>query len=151
AALVAEVAEQLLTGLRRLGVELNERQVLVGAVLHDCGKIVHPEELSHPGSRHEAAGRELLLRSGYPSEIADICSRHAQWRLPGCSLEDLVVVLADNLWKGKREDALEALVVERVCRALGREPWRVFCELDTCFETLSAAADERLRRSREGF
>jgi putative nucleotidyltransferase with HDIG domain len=150
ARLVEEVAEELVRALTGLGIRIDRRTVLLGAVLHDCGKIGHPEELRNPGSRHEEAGRDLLLTAGYPERLAEMCVTHAQWRLSQCSVEDLVVALADKLWKGKREDELEALLIERVAAALGREQWEVFHELDTSFEALASRGHERLLRSQGG-
>jgi hypothetical protein len=47
--LVARVAEEL-------GVSFDGELALVGAALHDAGKILHPQEMTGPGDRHEAAG-----------------------------------------------------------------------------------------------
>ncbi len=38
------------------GVEVDRVAVLFGAATHDIGKVVHPEELSGPGSAHEQDG-----------------------------------------------------------------------------------------------
>lgn len=73
--------------------------VLAGAALHDAGKIVHAEEMSAPGSEHEAAGRELLLGRGVPAGLARFCVTHAAWGAPDCTIEDRLVALADKLWK----------------------------------------------------
>lgn len=42
--------------------------VLFGAATHDIGKVAHLGELSGPGSRHEEAGRGLLLEHGVEPE-----------------------------------------------------------------------------------
>jgi putative nucleotidyltransferase with HDIG domain len=147
AQLVHQTAEQLLTVLGSLGVELDAETVLAGAVLHDAGKIRHPEELHAPGCRHEEAGRQLLMGAGYDPRIARICVSHGQWDSMECSLEELVVALADKLWKGKREEALERVVVQWVASAVARQPWEVFQILDTAFEELAAAGHDRLLRT----
>lgn len=146
--MVEAVAVELIAELHELGVPLDEARIRAGAILHDCGKIAHPEELAQPGHAHEAAGREFLLSAGYPEEVAGICITHAQWHLPGCSSEELLVALADKLWKGKREDQLEALVIEKLAAASGRQKWEVFDALDTCFERIAARGHERLLASR---
>jgi hypothetical protein len=60
-----------------------------------------------------------------------------------CSLDELVVALADTLWKGKRHAALEKRVVEAVSERCGQSFW----ELDNCFESIAADGAERLLRS----
>jgi hypothetical protein len=57
------------------------------------------------------------------------------------------VALADKLWKGKREPALEKKVLELAATKLGRDFWDIFVELDTCFESIAAGGTERLARS----
>jgi hypothetical protein len=63
------------------------------------------------------------------------------------SFEELLVALADKLWKGKREQALEKKVIETAAAKLGRGFWDVFVELDTCFERIASDGTERLARS----
>src|ERR1700722_1666317 len=105
AELVDEAAGRILSEFQRLGVSCDARVVRFGAVLHDAGKIRHSRELSEPGSLHEQAGEALLLAHGVQPEIARCCSSHAAWDLPGVSLEERTVSLADKLWKGKGEAA----------------------------------------------
>lgn len=145
ATLVGEASEALIQQFQRRGINLDATVVRVGAALHDTGKIVHPEELNARGNRHEGAGKELLLRCGCDPALARICVSHAQWQNLGCSLEELIIALADNLWKGKRNEALEARVVETVAQLLAEEKWAVFCELDTCFEAIAAKGAESLQ------
>jgi hypothetical protein len=64
------------------------------------------------------------------------------------SLEELVVALADKLWKGSRNSELEERVVERVAASLQQDRWGLFVELDTLFEDTAADGAERLKRSR---
>src|SRR5262249_22621552 len=101
ARLVAEAAVLLLAELQRRHVPLDADFVRVAAVLHDAGKILHPEELQDSGSEHEAAGERLLLGEGVAPALARCCLSHAQWEAMACSLEELLVALADHLWKGK--------------------------------------------------
>ncbi len=145
--LVLEAAEMLLVTVERLGVEVNTRLVRAGALLHDAGKSVHVAELDGPGARHEEAGQELLLRHGAPAEVARCCVSHARWRLMECSLEELLVALADALWKGVRRADLEEKVVAVVAGGLGRSGWDVFVEMDSRFEEIADGGRERLGRS----
>ena len=130
---------------RLTGVGFVHEQVLAGAALHDAGKILHPEELAVPGNRHEPAGRDLLLANGVPADIARFCVTHAAWA--DGAIEDLLVALADTLWKGKRNDALEQLVVARIAAASGAEPWAVFDRFDALCEDIAAGGPDRLARS----
>jgi hypothetical protein len=59
-------------------------------------------------------------------------------------MEDLIVALADNCWKGKRVDELESLVVSQIALATGKEPWEVFSALDEIIGKLASKADARL-------
>ncbi|NVB82957.1 MAG: HD domain-containing protein [Kofleriaceae bacterium] len=121
--------------------------VLLGAALHDAGKIIHPAEMSAPGHEHEAAGRELLLRHGVSPSIARFCVTHAAWNTDDATVEDLLVALADKLWKGKRDEALEQRIVEVIAAATKRQPWAVFDRVDAICEAVAAHGPDRLVRS----
>jgi hypothetical protein len=71
-----------------------------------------------------------------------------RWAQMPCSLEELTVAPADNLWKGKRNAALEKQVIETIAERLGRGFWDLFIELDGSFEAIAAAGAARLLRSR---
>ena len=118
--------------------------VLFGAATHDIGKITHPGELSGPGSAHEEAGRRLLLEHGIEPEWARFAATHAAWPEPGVGVEDLLVSLADKVWKNKRVRELEDLVVGRLAEVSGRPVWEEFLALDDLLEPLGAGADHRL-------
>jgi hypothetical protein len=64
------------------------------------------------------------------------------------SLEELLVALADKLWKGKRDPELEQLVVDRTAAGARKERWDLFTHLDNAFEQIAAGRPERLERSR---
>lgn len=142
--LVVEAARAILDGLGALASGVDTRLVLVGAAIHDAGKIVHPNEMNGPGNQHEPEGRALLTEHGV-GEAARFCVTHAQWEHADVELEDLLVALADKLWKGKRVAELERRVVERL--AAGQSFWDVFVRADAVFERVAAGADDRLARS----
>lgn len=146
--LVGEAADALLEELSDLGVELNTDLVRAGVVLHDVGKIIHPSELDAPGANHEPDGEALLLSRGVTPKLARICQTHARWDAMEVELEDLVVALADKLWKGVRKRPLEERVVQGVALRLGRDRWEVYIALDEKFEQVAAEGDDRLARSR---
>ena len=142
--LVLEAASALVDGLK---VDFDAERVLLGAAIHDAGKMLHPAEMSAPGNAHEAAGEALLRADGFPPEVARMCVTHAAWSEPGAELEDRLVALADKLWKGKREGALEAALLEELGERTGRPVWEVFVEFDALCERIAAGGPDRLRRS----
>lgn len=145
--LVGEAADMLVAGYAQVGPFLDASRIELGVAIHDAGKIVHPDEMYEPGSHHEAAGKQLMLQNGVQPEIAECCVSHAAWRSPGLGLEELSVALADKLWKGKREEELELLVIDKAAERLGTDRWKVFASLDSVFEEIAAGGSERLRRS----
>lgn len=147
AQLVGEAAAELAAGLARLGLPFDAALVELRAALHDAGKIAHPAELDQPGSRHEPAGETLLLANGVPASVAQCCVSHAAWHEPGVSFEERLVALADKLWKGKREEALELLVIDEAASKLGADRWDLFARLDSLFEEVASTGPERLHRS----
>lgn len=146
--LVHDVAAQLVDKVASTwpGLRFEADAVLFGAATHDIGKALVPSELVQPGSEHEAKGRDLLRGAGVPDHLARFATTHASWSVDEhVDIEDLLVALADKVWKGKRDDELERRVVARIAGATGMESWEVFAELDGVLEELSTQADERLR------
>ncbi|MEV4317769.1 HD domain-containing protein [Actinocrispum sp. NPDC049592] len=117
--------------------------VLFGAATHDIGKIIYVAELSGPGSEHEQAGYELLLSKGVPARLARFARTHSAWT-PDIELDDLLVSLADKIWKGKRVQDLEQLVTERLAASTGQPVWEVFMGLDDFLDHIAAGAEARL-------
>lgn len=132
---------------RELGLVFDRDVVLLGAVLHDAGKIVHPAEMSAPGHEHELAGRQLLVEHGVAPAIARFCVTHAGWDAADATVEDLLVALADKLWKGKRDEGLEQRIVTVVAERIGRPTWDVFDRVDAICDNVAAGGAERLARS----
>lgn len=121
-------------------VAVDREAVRFGAATHDIGKVLHPAELSGPGSRHEPAGHALLLEHGVEERLARFARTHASWAEPGIELEDLLVSLADRIWKAHRVPELENLVVAR----LPGEPWAAFMALDELIDRIATDADWRI-------
>jgi hypothetical protein len=148
AQLVSQAADLLLQEFQGLGVTCDVRVVELGAVLHDAGKITHPQELFETGSMHQQAGEPLLLAHGVQPEVARCCASHGAWNLPEVSLEERTVALADKLWKGKREAELELLIIDEVAARLGISRWDIFERLDTSFEEIASGGAKRLQESK---
>ena len=124
---------------------LEEEVVHLGAAIHDIGKTVHPHELTEPGHSHEPAGRKLLLEHGWPEKLARFSVTHAGDFGGNDQLEDLLVAAADKVWKGKRDDALEQVLVHRIAALSRQELWQVWMTLDDILTRLAEQAPERLR------
>ncbi|MEV7031027.1 HD domain-containing protein [Streptomyces sp. NPDC093272] len=118
--------------------------VLFGAATHDVGKILHPEELTGPGSAHEDAGRDLLLSHGFAPARARFAATHADWDSPAVTVEDLLVSTADKVWKDKRVAGLEDRLVAALADAGRRAPWEEYLALDDLLTRLGADAAARL-------
>ena len=148
--LVLEVADDFLKELKEVGATLDADIVRVGSVLHDAGKILYWSELHGEGDAHEAAGQRLLADHDWPERVNN-CAIFTD-RLAGgvCGIEELLVGLADTLWKGARNAELELAVIDRVAQQLGRERWDLFVSLDSAFERIAAGGHERLERSKIG-
>jgi HD superfamily phosphodiesterase len=140
---VHDVAAQLVAWAVKRGLPVDADAVLFGAATHDIGKALHPNELSGPGSEHEPAGRDLLLAHGIAPELAKFAATHSTLSTDS-TLDELLVSLADTVWKGKRRTDLEELVVARLAAESGREVWDEFLELDTLLTEIADGAEERL-------
>lgn len=143
---VHDVAAQLTAAIadRFPTLPTDRAAVLFGAATHDIGKVRHPEELSGPGSAHEPAGYDLLRRHGVAEPLARFARTHASWHADGIGVDDLLVSVADKVWKGNRVTDLEESLVDRLAEATGRERWSVFLALDDVLDRLAADADRRL-------
>jgi len=142
--LVHDVACKLVDGIQASfpTVELDREGILFGAATHDVGKATFTEELAGPGKVHESHGAELLRGLGIPEGRARFARSHGNW--VSAPMEDLIVALADNCWKGKRVDELESLVVSQVAFATGKQKWEVFSVLDEIIGKIASEADARL-------
>jgi hypothetical protein len=146
--LVHDVAVRLVTGVRRLwpALAFDMDAVAFGAATHDLGKILHPEEMTGPGEAHRKAGPEFLIEEyGVEPALARFARTHGNWLSAGNLVpEDLLVALADQIWKGSRERSLEEMVTAWIAGATEQQPWEVFMALDELLTTLAADADKRL-------
>jgi hypothetical protein len=146
--LVGEAADRLIRGYQELRIPCDYTLVLLGVAVHDAGKILHPEELDGPGSQHEPAGEALLLSHGVQANVARCCVTHAAWQGSNVSFEERSVAVADKLWKGKRVEALEMMVVDGAAARVECERWALFTSLDSLFEEIASEGPSRLARSR---
>jgi len=146
--LVVEAGSQLCdAAISELVIPFSREDVLLGCAFHDVGKILYPDEMLHPGHRHEEAGQALLLERGVEPNLARFCVTHASWNHSSARIEDLFVALADKLWKGARQQDLESRTLAVLCECTGREAWQVFERLDGICERIAYDGLSRLSRS----
>lgn len=145
--LVHDVASRLIEKITHAfpNVPFDKDAVLFGAATHDLGKTVHVEELIQAGKSHEQRGFELLQEMGISADRATFAFTHGNWETSkNVGLEDLLVALADNCWKGKRPEQLESKAVNLLSAISGRLAWDCYSELDDILGSLAADADDRL-------
>ena len=119
--------------------------VLFGAATHDLGKVLHPGELTGAGNLHEVDGQALLESHGVSPSLARFALTHGAWRSQNdLPVEDLLVALADTIWKGSREPELEGRLAARIARDSGAEHWQVYATLGDIADAIAARAEERL-------
>ena len=104
------------------GVDFDADAVAFGAATHDIGKAIHPDELSGPGSAHEPDGYQLLVSAGVAERLACFARTHAAWGADDATIEDQLVALADKIWKAKRQEDLEQLLVGRLAASAHSQP-----------------------------
>ncbi|MDI6105552.1 hypothetical protein QLQ12_43920 [Actinoplanes sp. NEAU-A12] len=80
--LVHDVAAALTGHLERRYPDLpfDRSAVLFGAATHDIGKIVHPQEITGPGSAH------------VPDRLARFAGAHGTWTAPDRTIDDLLAL-----------------------------------------------------------
>lgn len=144
--LVHDAAVEIVDGLQQKfpTLSVDVEAVLFGAASHDLGKVLHSHELTGPGNNHEADGPALLEVHGVSPELARFARTHGAWSRESLPLADLLVALADCVWKGQRLEALEAQVVSRIAEKTGTEEWEVFDKLDGLLDEIGRRGDERL-------
>jgi hypothetical protein len=145
--LVHDSAFEILDSLQRRwpDLKIDRDAVLFGAATHDAGKCLHKNELTGPGNRHEQDGPGLLEQYGVSPERSRFARTHGAWKKePTLALEDFIVALADNSWKGSRNEALETMVAGRIAESLGIETWEAFIGLDEIVAEVASSGEERL-------
>lgn len=145
--LVHDAAAEILDALqgRWPDLKIDEDAALFGAAIHDAGKILHPNELTGPGNKHEQDGPGLLQQHGVSPERSRFARTHGTWKTEqNLALEDLLVALADHSWKGSRNEALETMVAGRIAESLGTETWEAFMGLDEIVAEVASRGEERL-------
>jgi len=120
--------------------------VLIGAATHDIGKALKPGELLASGKEHEEIGVALLRKAGFPEEHARFAWTHGgETREADPTLEDLLVRIADTVWKGIRSETLEKQICESLAERTNENNWEIFMKLDDIICDITETSDERLR------
>lgn len=123
---------------------VDEEAILFGAGSHDIGKVIEVNELYRSGKKHEEVGYQLLIENSIPYRLARFAKTHGDWSDPNLYLEDLLVALADKIWKGKRITELEEKVCQKLEERIEGNYWEIFIKLDEILMEISLGADERL-------
>ncbi|HEV2639596.1 MAG TPA: HD domain-containing protein [Actinocrinis sp.] len=145
--IVHDVATQVADWMSRHypALVFDREAVLFGAATHDIGKTIHVNELVVSGGKaHEEAGPGLLRSLGVSPRLARFAGTHSAWHLPGITVEDLMVSLADKSWKSKRKPDLEVMVIAELTRAAGGEEWEHFLALDELLTRIGRDSDRRI-------
>ena len=104
----------------------------------------HTNELTGQGRQHEIDGPAILEGIGVQSQLARFARTHGSWSREDLPLEDLLVALADAIWKGQRLEPLEKKVIDQIVKKTNLEEWEAFCKLDGLLEEIASRGDERL-------
>lgn len=119
--------------------------VQMGAATHDIGKIVFPDEMMGAGRHHEAVGAGVLADVGIPERFARFTRTHGRWAQDeSVTVEDLLVALANTLWKGTRDEDLEERFCQTLAQQCGAELWTVYLKFADMAEAVVRDAPERL-------
>lgn len=146
-ALVHDAAAQILDALQRHwpDFKVDRDAVLFGAATHDIGKVLHPDELTGAGNRHEQDGPGLLQQYGVSPERSRFARTHGTWsHESNLALEDYLIALADHAWKGSRDGTLESKIAEQIAGSLRIETWESFMGLDEFVAEVASRGEERL-------
>ena len=146
-ALVHDAAAEILDAFhaRWPDLTIDGDDVLFGAATHDIGKVLHTNELTGPGNKHEQDGPGLLQQHGVSPERSRFARTHGTWKTEkNLALDDDLVALADHCWKGCRDEALETMIAGRIAESLGIETWEAFMGLDEIVSQVASRGEERL-------
>jgi hypothetical protein len=147
--LVHDAARTIVLTLKEAfpGITLDEPAILFGAATHDLGKTIYPEELGASGKKHQEEGPALLISKGVDPRLARFALTHSQWD-DSMPIDDFVVALADEVWKGGRLPDLEAVLAKAIAGQTGVMEWQVFSRLDEILGQIAEGADQRLAYQR---
>jgi hypothetical protein len=143
---VHDAASEIVTGLKAYfpKLEFDSDAVLFGSAIHDLEKCLHQHELYESGDQHEEDGFALLEKLGVDSALAKFCRTHGAWSREEMTLDDLLVALADTVWKGKRIEKLELKVLNQIVEQTNIEKWNIFADLDTLLTRVCIKGNDRL-------
>ena len=122
----------------------NIAEILFGAATHDIGKVIVTDEIYQEGKLHEVKGFALLKQHGFSDSEARFTITHGNWKAETNMLEDLIVCLADKVWKGKRIPELEEEIVKRISTTIYVDFWEVFMQFEAILEKIVIGADDRI-------
>ena len=148
--IVHKTAEDLLNEMENQwqNIQLDKEAILFGTATHDIGKTIIKEELYNKGKRHEQVGYDLLIKNGYSERLARFTKTHGNWQNEDAEVEDLIVSLADKIWKGKRVHGLEEKLCSKIAEQLDLDFWEILQNMDKILSKIALSADENLKQQR---
>ena len=143
--IVQDTAKCLIQNLAKSfpGLVFDQEAILFGAATHDIGKLLHKDEIKVKGQKHLRDGPAMLELLGVPTRLSRFAGSHGSWQT-ATELEDLLVALADQIWKGRRDQELAELGTDHLVLQTGKSRWQAFIELDDLLADTAAATNERL-------
>lgn len=119
-------------------------EVLFGTATHDICKMFETKELYQIGNQHEIVGYDFLISQNISENLARFAKTHGNWKEDNLKIEDLIVSLADKIWKGKRIDELEERLSKIISETSNDDYWKVYTKLDLIISDIIIGADKRL-------
>ncbi|AZA98514.1 HD domain-containing protein [Chryseobacterium joostei] len=119
-------------------------EIVFGTATHDIGKIIEKNELREKGKQHEQTGYKILMDYGIKENLARFTITHGDWENENLAIEDLIVTLADKIWKGQRIDKLEEKVIAEISKLTNIDYWTVYLKIDNIISQIINGSDKRL-------
>jgi hypothetical protein len=86
----------------------------------------------------------MLREPGHPDRLARFVITHAATDVAALEVSDLIVIIADKWWKGRRSEDVELAVTDLISSEMNADRWTVLSFFNDLAETITADADARL-------
>lgn len=86
----------------------------------------------------------MLVDYGIKENLARFTITHSNWENENLKIEDLIVSLADKIWKGQRIDNLEEKVIAKISLFTNIDYWTVYLKIDNIISQIINGSDKRL-------
>lgn len=89
-------------------------------------------------------GYKILIDYGIKENLARFTITHGNWKNENLKIENLIVSLADKIWKRQRIDKLEEKVIAEISILTNIYYWTVYLKIDNIIPQIINDSDERL-------